>query len=311
MKLKLLTAAAALLASSGAWAEAALTDIKNNEVADAEVVMGNFNALANELNSQDLRLDKLEKGEDVTPVLVDCSTNPSALNTVLESHYGDGPPLAFELAGACKLDEVSGGITRRISLTSAEGGQAEISGTSVSVGADNIVIFVEYGGHLSITNVTLHGPMIWYLYGASGSLVNNTVLPVENAVRPTFTVGYGSSLRYFGDGGTATETAGYTSLEARDGSHITLSSPTGTFQLTAFNNASIRCSSCEEANFSAVKLNANSSLCAGGFYSDVTNISELTVLHNSSAIGFITADAVVKDDSSLFVTSGNSSPCRL
>lgn len=285
-------------------------NLQANTKASASKVMDNFNALANEANSQDLRLDKLEKGEDVTPVLVDCSTNSSALNTALESHYGDGAPLAFELVGACTLDDIDS-ITRRISLTSAEGGQAEISGTSVYLGTDNIVIFVDLGGHLSITNVTLHAPMIWYLYGASGNLQNNTVLPVENAVRPTFTVSYGSSLRYFGAGGTATETAGYTSLEATDGSHIALSSPTGTFTLNAFNNASIKCRSCDEATFSTVKLNVNSSLCVGSgrASANTTSISELTVLRNSSAIGYLTAGTMLTDSSSLFEYSDSSRPC--
>ena len=55
-----LIAIAALVAVS-ASADVNLTQINNNEVADATKVMDNFNALANEVNSQDARITIVEQ----------------------------------------------------------------------------------------------------------------------------------------------------------------------------------------------------------------------------------------------------------
>jgi hypothetical protein len=67
--MRTLIAIAALVACSGAWAEVTLIDINNNEIADAEVVMANFNALKDGVEANAAAIDVLP-----TPP-TDCTIN--------------------------------------------------------------------------------------------------------------------------------------------------------------------------------------------------------------------------------------------
>lgn len=285
---------------------------QSNTQAKAAEMRANFDTIVEEMNLHDQRINSLQDGADQEPVLVDCNQDSNALQAALDSHMGDGPPLSFAIAGICEATELV--ISRRISL-SAYGsfngfsGTAGIGGSSPTyLGSNNLVIFVEDGGHLSIDNLLLVNPWLFYSNGSTGHLTNNVIYDQLAEYPSNISVSSGGSL-YFNGPGTfndRSEPFDDVLLLVSRGAHLDLHATDGKFSISSYLGASVLCSGCDNAAFNEIKLTINSSICFRDTAS--LNVAEWSITRNSTAVGPISG-IVASDDSSLVEFDYDTYPC--
>jgi hypothetical protein len=152
---------------------------QNGEVADAEKINENFDALTDDIAAAYRELSS----DQVTSVAVDCSSDASSFNSAF-LEYASSRNLELSVTGTCLLDEATASWRlkhRRLWIK----GDPDFPATLVA--PDRISFYAELATDLILSDVTLASPSIavYARNGSTGSVIN-VVLSGYDGGLPTF-----------------------------------------------------------------------------------------------------------------------------
>lgn len=278
-----------------------------NTKARAAEMKANLDTIVNESNSQDLRIEGLERGLSISTERVDCSLNAAALKQEFSSRAGLGTPLAFEIIGVCELDFFSlFSSTRQVKISGFDdsSGLREEGG-----GGYGLMLNPEYsGGHLILESLKLYDPFLVVSNGASARLSDIQIYSTPTSIlNPLIAAASGGTVDIYPN----VERVGdepVLQLRASAGGHLRLAGPTGSYSIEASNGASVACNNCDGAAFGLVDVKVNSSFCLSE--TDVLNTETISVSYNSSLIGNFAFSNMSSDSTSVVINTGTEDfPC--